>query len=114
MRWSCTSAACATSSGGSGCCRASPTPRRRRRVGRFVWLRAGAGGWWEPAVRAGDESGRGRPRRHDAHLYGDVIEQAVTPQDGVVLFVTTSPAVEDGGLLLGLGADVRPLERAAG
>jgi predicted deacylase len=80
-------------------------------VGRFVWLRAGAGGWWEPSVRAGERLAADAPVGTMFDLYGDVIEQAVTPEAGVVLFVTTSPAVEDGGLLLGLGGDVSPLER---
>ena len=31
------------------------------------------------------------------------------PEDGVVLFLTTSPAVGDDGLLLGLGAGLEPI-----
>jgi uncharacterized protein len=39
-------------------------------------------------------------------LWGDVHEEIQAPRDGVVLFVTTSPAVSDDGLLLGLGAEL--------
>ena len=35
-------------------------------------------------------------------------EEIVAPQDGVVLFITSSPATVDDGLLLGLGADLAP------
>jgi hypothetical protein len=35
-----------------------------------------------------------------------VIERIPAPEDGVVLFLTTSPAVAADGLLLGLGADL--------
>jgi hypothetical protein len=33
-----------------------------------------------------------------------VLETIVAPADGVVIFLTSSPAVADDGLLLGLGA----------
>lgn len=35
---------------------------------------------------------------------GTVLETITSPADAVVLFLTSSPAVEAGGLLLGLGA----------
>jgi hypothetical protein len=41
-------------------------------------------------------------------LYGDVIEELHAPRDGVVLFLTTSPAVSVDGPLLGLGAELGP------
>jgi len=38
-------------------------------------------------------------------LDGAVVQETITaPGDGVVIFVTSSPAVADDGLLLGLGA----------
>jgi predicted deacylase len=89
-------------------------PPQQWTVGRFVWLRSGAGGWWEPSVRAGERLAADAPVGTMFDPYGDAIQQVVTPEAGVVLFVTTSPAVEDDGLLLGLGADLAPLERAAG
>jgi hypothetical protein len=42
-------------------------------------------------------------------LYGDLLEEIVAPQAGVLLFVTSSPAMPANGLLLGLGADVARL-----
>ena len=87
------------------------TPPRAdmRSVGRFVWLRSTEGGWWQPDVRAGDEVRAGSSLGSVRNLFGDVIEPVPAPEDGVVLFLTTSPAVTADGLLLGLGADVAPL-----
>ena len=87
------------------------TPPRSdmRSVGRFVWLRCEAEGWWEPDVEAGDEVRAGSSVGTVRNLFGDVTERIVAPEDGVVLFLTTSPAVGADGLLLGLGADVAPL-----
>jgi hypothetical protein len=40
-------------------------------------------------------------------MTGEVREEIVAPQGGVVLFITSSPAVMGDGLLLGLGPDLR-------
>jgi predicted deacylase len=83
-------------------------------VGRFLWLRSANEGWWDAAVKAGEEvvtsSVLGRVR----NLYGDVLEEIHAPDDGVILFVTTSPAVSADGLLLGLGVDLEPVPARGG
>jgi predicted deacylase len=71
-----------------------------------VWLRSTEDGWWEPDVRAGDEVRAGSSLGTMRTLFGDVIERIPAPEDGVVLFLTTSPAVAADGLLLGLGVDL--------
>jgi len=87
-----------------------PRPRMgMRHVGRFVWLRSQTAGWWESSVRAGDELAVGSHLGVVRNLYGDVEEEICAPMDGVVLFLTTSPAVAADGLLLGLGADLEPI-----
>jgi hypothetical protein len=86
-----------------------PPPSSQHAVGRFVWLRSTAGGWWEAAVRAGQPVEAGAVLGSISDLYGDPLEEIVSPADGVVLFLTTSPAVAEEGLLLGLGAEVEPL-----
>ena len=88
---------------------AAPPRAGMRSVGRFVWLRSTEEGWWEPDVRAGDDVRAGSSLGSVRNLFGDVIERVPAPEDGVVLFLTTSPAVTADGLLLGLGADVAPL-----
>lgn len=83
-----------------------PPPAGQRVVGSFVWLRSTHEGWWDAAVGAGDEVVAGALLGRMRDLWGDVLEEIEAPQDGVVLFITTSPAVAADGLLLGLGADL--------
>jgi predicted deacylase len=83
-----------------------PAPARSRVVGRFVWLRASQEAWWQPVVAAGEEVGEGQLLGTLRNLYGDVLEELHAPRDGVVLFLTTSPAVSVDGPLLGLGAEI--------
>jgi uncharacterized protein len=82
----------------------APPQRDMHMVSRFVWLRSQAEGWWEPAVRVGDRVAAGEPLGTLRDLYGDVLERTSASEDGVVLFLTSSPAVAAEGVLLGLGA----------
>jgi uncharacterized protein len=84
-------------------------PRGVRSVEHFVWLRSRNEGWWEPSARAGDVVESGAPLGVVRNLFGDVLEEISAPEAGVVLFLTTSPAVTADGLLLGLGTGVRPI-----
>jgi predicted deacylase len=75
-------------------------------LGQFLWPRCAEGGWWAPAVKAGDTVTQGQVIGTVSTLDGATVQETVTaPADGVVIFVTSSPAVADDGLLLGLGAD---------
>jgi len=70
----------------------------------FVWPRTPSAGWWQPAVRVGDPVSAGQVLGRVSTLDGGaVLETFTAPADGVVLFVTSSPAVAADGLLLGLG-----------
>jgi len=83
----------------------------QQRVGRFDWLRCERAGWWAPSVRVGESVAAGATIGEIRDLWGDVHEEIRAESDGVVLFLTTSPAVSDNGLLLGLGADLEPVVR---
>jgi uncharacterized protein len=75
------------------------------RLGRFLWLRSVSEGWWEPAVRPGEQVAEGQALGTVSTLDGGQVLQSVTaPAPGVPMFITSSPAVAAGGLLLGLGA----------
>jgi uncharacterized protein len=74
-------------------------------LGRFLWLRAASEGWWEPAVRPGEQVAAGQVLGTVSSLDGAQVLQSVTaPAPGVPMFITSSPAVTANGLLLGLGA----------
>ncbi len=79
----------------------------QRTVGSFVWLRCGGEGWWDAAVSVGDEVPAGALLGSMRDLWGDVLEEIRAPSDGVVLFLTSSPAVTADGLLLGFGTELR-------
>jgi uncharacterized protein len=74
-------------------------------LGRFLWLRSVSEGWWEPAVRPGEQVAEGQALGTVSSLDGAEVLQSVTaPAPGVPMFITSSPAVAADGLLLGLGA----------
>ena len=71
----------------------------------FIWPRTPSAGWWEPSVRVGEAVSAGQVLGTVSTLDGGtVLETFSAPADGVVLFLTSSPAVTADGLLLGLGA----------
>jgi uncharacterized protein len=76
-------------------------------VERFVWLRTSSAGWWQPAVDVGTGVAAGDRLGTVLDGFGDPIEAITAPEAGVPLFLTSSPAVQAGGLLLGLGAGLR-------
>jgi uncharacterized protein len=74
-------------------------------LGRFLWLHCRQAGWWEPAVRPGDAVAEGQTIGTVSSLDGSALLETITsPAAGVVIFQTSSPAVAQDGLLLGLGA----------
>jgi predicted deacylase len=74
-------------------------------LSRFLWLRCASAGWWQPAVRPGEVVTRRQLLGSVTSIDGaDVRQQVTAPADGVVMFLTSSPAVTADGLLLGLGA----------
>ncbi len=81
------------------------TQREQTELGRFLWLRCKDAGWWEPTVGAGGSVAAGQVIGTVSTLDGSaVLEEIVAPADGVIIFLTSSPAVAADGLLLGLGA----------
>jgi uncharacterized protein len=80
---------------------AEPSPVH---LSRFLWMRAERGGWWAPAVRTGEQVSEGQVIGTISTLDGSAVLETITaPADGVPIFITSSPAVADDGLLLGLG-----------
>ena len=72
---------------------------------RFLWLRCQHEGWWEPSGQVGDAVTAGQVLGTVSSIDGtEILETVTAPADGVLMFVTSSPAVAADGLLLGLGA----------
>jgi uncharacterized protein len=69
-----------------------------------IWPHSRRAGWWEPAVRPGDAVAEGQLLGTISSLdAATVLETITAPAAGVVMFLTSSPAVSADGLLLGLG-----------
>jgi predicted deacylase len=72
---------------------------------RFFWLYSPADGWWEPTVQVGQGVDEGTVLGRVLDLLGDELEQIVTPHPGVVLFMTSVPAIQKEGILMGLAVE---------
>jgi len=74
-------------------------------LNRFIWLRCEVAGWWQPAVRPGEQVAQGQLLGTVSTIDGaETLQRIAAPAAGVPMFITSSPAVEADGLLLGLGA----------
>jgi predicted deacylase len=74
-------------------------------LGRFLWLRCAQEGWWAPSVVAGERVAEGQLLGRVSSIDGgQELEEIRSPADGVMIFLTSSPAVAADGLLLGMGA----------
>lgn len=78
---------------------ASPAPEEHQG---WAWLRTPVRGWWEPAVSTGQHVAAGERLGVVGDLLGGPQHEVVAPVAGTPLFVTSSPAVVEDGLLLGL------------
>jgi predicted deacylase len=72
-------------------------------LSRFEWLRSSHEGIFECRVRVGDRVRQGDALGQMIDLLGTPLAAITSPADGVVLFTVTSPAIKQGGLLLGVG-----------
>jgi predicted deacylase len=71
---------------------------------RSVWLHSGEAGWREPSVRPGERVTAGQPLGAITSLDGaETLETVTAAAAGVIMFLTSSPAVASDGLLLGPG-----------
>jgi predicted deacylase len=71
----------------------------------FEWLYTKSTGVWYPEVAPGDAVRDGERIGTVGDLFGDTLEEIVSPVNGVVLFLTINPSVLDKGLLMGIGAE---------
>jgi predicted deacylase len=69
----------------------------------FDWLYSPAAGMFYPTVRVGDDVLADAIVGTIGTFTGERIAEIRSPVAGKVLFLTTSPAMKDGGLLMGIG-----------
>lgn len=69
----------------------------------FSWLLAPKEGMWYPSVSVGDKVRKDQAVGALRNIFGDDQGELSAPLDGDVLFVTTSPPVREGGVLLAIG-----------
>jgi uncharacterized protein len=68
----------------------------------WAWLRTPVQGFWQAAVAVGADVRAGDLLGVVLGPWGDELHRVTAPAAGVPLFLTTSPAVHEDGLLLGL------------
>jgi len=75
-----------------------------RALSRFEWRVAEQSGCWYPSVALGDAVEEGRPVGQVRDYFGDILQEYVAPASGIVLFLVTSLAMNEGDPLLAVGA----------
>jgi predicted deacylase len=70
------------------------------------WIHTPVGGWWEPLVELGKRAEKGDVLGRVSDLFGDVIHEVKAPEAGILMLITTSPAVAADGLLTILTREV--------
>ena len=71
---------------------------------RFLWLRSEHAGFWYPAASVNDEVKTNQNLGCVKNCEGDILQEAISPADGVVLFTVTSLAINKSDPLLAVGA----------
>ena len=72
---------------------------------KFEWLYTKRTGIWYPKVAPGDALREGEQIRTVGDLFGDTLEEIVSPVNGVGVFLTINPSVLENGLPMGIGAE---------
>lgn len=72
---------------------------------KFEWLYTKSTGVWYSKVAPGDAVTEEEQIGTVGDLFGDTLEEIVSPVNGVVLFLTINPSVLENGLLMGIGVE---------
>lgn len=81
-----------------------PEPVPGTLLERFLWLRSDHEGFWYPAVAVNDAVKAGQNLGCVKDYEGRVLQTALSPADGVVLFIVSSLAINKTDPLLAVGA----------
>jgi predicted deacylase len=83
---------------------AAPAPLPTTLLERFLWLRSEHDGFWYPGVSVGAPVRIGDDLGQVTDYEGRVLQRAIAPADGQVLFIVTSLAINKADPLLAVGA----------
>lgn len=75
-----------------------------RVLSQFLWLRSDHDGFWYPAVDVGADVAKGQELGRVTDWEGRVLQRAISPADGRVLFIVSSLAMNKTDPLLAVGA----------
>lgn len=70
----------------------------------FAWLYSQNSGFWYPQVEVGETVKEGQPVGRISDVWGSTLQEAHAPASGVVLFLVSSLAINNGDPLLAVGA----------
>jgi len=70
---------------------------------KFEWVYTKTAGMWYPKIAPGDVVKEGQQIGTVGDLFGEMLEEIISPVNGVILFLTINPSVLEGGLLMGIG-----------
>ncbi len=82
----------------------APEPVPFTLLERFLWLRSDHEGFWYPRVSVGETVSAGQDLGCVKDWEGRVLQTAVSPADGAVLFIVSSLAINQTDPLLAVGA----------
>ena len=72
-------------------------------IDQFTWLRSPVEGMWYPSVEVGARVLDGQNIGRIGNLYGDTLVEISAPHEGVILFITSAPAMPQDGLIIAVG-----------
>jgi predicted deacylase len=72
---------------------------------KFEWLYTKSAGMWYPKIAPGDVVQESEQIGTVGDLFGEILEEIISPVNGVVLFLTINPSVLENGLLMGIGVE---------
>jgi len=70
---------------------------------KFEWLYTKHEGMWFPKIGPGDRVEKRQEIGTVRDLFGNTLEEIISPMNGVILFLTINPSVLKNGLLMGIG-----------
>ncbi len=72
-------------------------------IERFTWMNSPAEGMWYPSVEVGEAVEEGQTIGRIGDLFGETLAEITAPHAGDILFITSSPAMRQDGLILAIG-----------